>query len=137
MKFISLFIVLFLNLSPAVSQVVVVVSIDSAVDSLNNQQVANIFLAKTNRFPNGDKVTPIEIRNNAIRDQFYRGITGKSENQLNAYWTTLVFTGKGKPPKNLSNYDKLLMQLLDKPNAISYMLANQVTHNLKIVYKFP
>jgi len=122
---------------PSYSQVVVVVSKDSVVESLNNQQVANIFLAKSNRFPNGNKATPIEIKNNAIRAKFYHSITGKSENQLNAYWTTLVFTGKGKPPKNLPNYDNLMMQLLNKPDAISYMLANQVTNNLKVVYKFP
>lgn len=128
---------LLLNLSPSYSQVVVVVAKDSVVGDLNNQQVANIFLSKTNRYPNGNKAMPIELKNNGIRTRFYQSISGKTNNQLNAYWTTLVFTGKGKPPKTLSDTDKLIMQLFKQPGSITYLLATEVTDDMRVVYKFP
>lgn len=119
------------------AQIVVVVAKNSEINQLDNTSVANIFLAKTKQFPNGEKALPIELKNNTLRSKFYFGISGKTQSQLNAYWTTLVFTGKGKPPQSLSDEDKLLLKLMQKPGAISYMLENQVTEDLKIVYQFP
>lgn len=125
------------QISIASGKIVVVVSKDSDIEALDNQQVANIFLARTRMFPNGNKAVPIELKNNEIRNRFYNEISGKTASQLNAYWTTLVFTGKGKPPKSLSNSDKLILQLLDQPGAISYVLDNQVNEKMKVVYRFP
>lgn len=123
--------------SIASENIVVVVSKNSDIDMLDNQQVANIFLARTRMFPNGQKAVPIELKNSEIRNRFYNEISGKTASQLNAYWTTLVFTGKGKPPKSLSDAEKLLLQLQDQPGAISYVLDHQVNDKMKVVYRFP
>lgn len=36
---------------------------------------------------------------------FYREIAGKTLPQINSYWTTLIFTGKGKPPRSIDETD--------------------------------
>jgi len=116
---------------------VVVVSKDSPVDALENQQIANIFLTRTNRYPNGHKATPIELSHSQIRESFYQQISGKTPTQLMAYWTTLIFSGKGKPPRGFGDIHSLITRLENSPGSISYLSLSQVTDDLKIVYRFP
>ncbi len=116
---------------------VVVVAKNSSVETLENQQIANIFLTRINRFPNGNKAMPIELRNSQIRDDFYQEISGKNPTQLMAYWTTLIFSGKGKPPSGYVGLESLIARLGNIPGSISYLQQAQVTDDLKIVYRFP
>ena len=49
----------------------------------------------------GNRVQPMELSDLGYKAIFYREISGKTLPQINSYWTTLIFTGKGKPPKNI------------------------------------
>ena len=113
----------------------VVVADDSPIDSLEEMEVASIFLAKTNRFPNGDRAMPIELKDNPVRSDFYREVSGKTPSQLNSYWATLVFTGKGKPPRGYRDKQEFVQQLEHLPGAISYLPADQVQPGMKVVFR--
>jgi len=132
-----LLLVFLLSSHPVYAGLVVVVSKDSAIEFLQQEQVENIFLSKTNRFPNGDRAVPIEIRGDDSRIDFYRKIADKTPTQLSAYWTTLVFSGRGKPPKGLKDLASLLSRLEQTQGAISYLDESQITSNLKVIYRFP
>lgn len=121
----------------AQTQMVIVVAKDAAIDELSEQHVSNIFLAKTESFPDGSKATPIELKNHPLKADFYAAISGKSSSQLSAYWTTLVFTGKGKPPKRYKNEAALIEKLLDLNGAITYLPQDLVTNDMKVIYRFP
>lgn len=133
--FITLLLITLSSLSYA--QTVVVVAKGSDIETLDDQYVANIFLARTTRFPNGSRAMPIELKGNPLRSRFYQEISGKTPNQLYAYWTTLVFTGKGKPPRSYSNAEELQKKLLSHQGSITYLPIDQVTKEMKIVYSFP
>jgi len=136
MKACFLLICLLLSISSH-SQMVVVMAKNAEVQKLDNQHVANIFLTRTNRFPNGLKAIPIELKSSDIRANFYEEISGKNPTQLMAYWTTLIFSGKGKPPKGYKNMSDLISRLENNLGCISYLSLAQVTDDLKIVYRFP
>lgn len=119
------------------AQVVVVVAQDSNIDVLNEQHVENIFLARTSHFPNGEKAYPFELRDTESRTHFYQHLSGKSLSQLNAYWTTLIFTGKGRPPKSIELVKDIDGLLSKTPGAITYLQSHLVTQNMKVVYRFP
>lgn len=119
------------------AQLVVVMSKNSPQQTLSENHIANIFLARTNRFPDGQKAKPVELKNASRRANFYQSISGKSLNQLAAYWTTLVFTGKGKPPKGIKDIESLITLLERYPGAISYVDSSQVTTDMKIIFRFP
>ncbi|MCP5208524.1 MAG: hypothetical protein H7A01_15060 [Hahellaceae bacterium] len=130
----SLMILLF---SAAVSgEIGVVVSNKSEINNLSSQEVANIFLGRTNRYPNGAKSIPVELRGNNLRSSFYQSISGKTPTQLSAYWTTLVFTGKGRPPEGYRDLKDLILSMEQKPESITYLDEEQVTDAMKIVYSF-
>jgi len=82
------------------TDVVAVVSSQSAVRVLTQDQLADIFLGRVSRFPNGVLAVPIDLREGSPeRDQFYAKITGKTPAQVKAYWSKIIFTGRGQPPK--------------------------------------
>jgi hypothetical protein len=134
------FLMLILLLSSFVArseaEIVVVVGKTSIISTLDEQHVANIFLARTKQYPNGEKAIPIEITHSDMRIGFYQTISGKTPTQLNAYWTTLVFTGKGKPPMGLSDSKEIEQRLISRPGTITYLRAEDVTDNMKVVYRF-
>ncbi len=119
------------------SNMVVVVSKHSAINKLEDKQVANIFLTRVNYFPNGKRAMPVELNNKHYRKYFYEGISGKTATELMAYWTRLIFLGKGHPPKAYGNMQSLIHYLESNPRSISYMPLAQLTNDLKVVYRFP
>jgi len=112
----------------------VVVDKNSSINTLSGEQVASIFLGKTNRFPNGDRAIPLELNNNVLREDFYKRLSGKSLIQLKSYWATLVFTGKGKPPKVIDNVEEAVERFPNLPGAITYISQDDITDTMKVVY---
>src|SRR5690348_6610914 len=77
-------------------EVVAVVSAKSPVSALNSEQVADIFLGKTGRFPDGTQAIPIDQHEDSpLRERFYSQFTGKSPAQVKAHWSKIIFTGRG------------------------------------------
>lgn len=118
------------------SALVIVVDKNSELKTLQREQVENIFLSRTSLFPDGSKAIPIEIKSGEIRTLFYKKIANKTPTQLSAYWTTLVFSGRGKPPKGYSSLDALSQQLQTKQGTISYIDESLLTTDLKVLYRF-
>jgi ABC-type phosphate transport system substrate-binding protein len=88
----------------ASADVVAVVSAKSAVQTLTSDQLADIFLGRVSRFPNGLLAVPIDLRDGSPeRDRFYAKITGKTPAQVKAYWSKIIFTGRGQPPKAVAS----------------------------------
>jgi ABC-type phosphate transport system substrate-binding protein len=106
MILISRIVIVFLAIAPtltgalASADVVAVVSAKSSIMALTPNQVADIFLGRVSRFPNGVLAVPIDLRDGSPeRDQFYAKITGKTPAQVKAYWSKIIFTGRGQPPR--------------------------------------
>src|SRR5690349_812988 len=96
---------LLLAVGPVHAQdVVAVVSAKSPVTALNADQVADIFLGKTSRFPDGSQAVPIDLgEDSPARDRFYAQYTGKSPAQVKAHWSKIIFTGRGQPPRQANS----------------------------------
>ena len=117
---------------------VVVVSVHNPVDTLTQSQVADIFLARTNTFPNGKDAVPIDQIDTApARDLFYRDISGKSPAQLKAYWSTLIFTGRGDPPRQVRDATAVKKVLNDTLTAVGYLDDSALDSSVKVVLVLP
>jgi hypothetical protein len=58
---------------------------------------------------------------------------GRSSSQVSAYWSKLVFTGKGIPPKEVAD-DAAVVDLVSKnPSVIGYIDKASVTDAVKVV----
>jgi ABC-type phosphate transport system substrate-binding protein len=99
-----------------------VVSARSPIDSLRADQVAAIFLGQAPRFPNGAVATALDQPIGSFeRDQFYLRVTGKTPALLKAYWSKMVFTGRGQPPRELAGSAAVRKAVADDPGLVGYI----------------
>lgn len=123
-----------LGAAEAVADVVAVVSAKSPVSTLSKNQVVDIFLGKASRFPDGSQAVPIDqVEGSAARDEFYLKFSGKSPAQLKAHWSKVIFTGRGRPPREVSNSFEAKKLIIDNPNAIGYIEQGIVDGSVKVL----
>ena len=114
--------------------VVAVVSARSPIIALNSSQVADIFLGKTSRFPDGTLAVPIDQQEDSpAREKFYSQLTGKSPAQVKAHWAKIIFTGRGQPPRQVATNAEAKKVIADNPGAIGYIEASQVDSSVKVL----
>lgn len=122
----------------AAAEIAVVVSAKSAVATLNAEQVSNIFLGKARSFPGGGAAVAIDqAEAMSIRGEFYSKVAGKDEAQMKAYWSRLVFTGKGSPPKEFASSTEVKRALGSDPTLIGYIEKSAVDASVKVVFTAP
>jgi ABC-type phosphate transport system substrate-binding protein len=101
---------------------------------LSKNQVADIFLGKTARFPDGTLAVPIDQEEDSpARDEFYATFTGKSPAQIKSHWTKIIFTGRGRPPVAVSNSAEVRQLIAANPQAISYIERSAVDSSVKVL----
>jgi ABC-type phosphate transport system substrate-binding protein len=101
---------------------VVIVSAKNPMTTLRADQVADIFLAQTGRFPGGDEAVALDLPvGSALRDEFYSKVAAKSPALMKAYWTKMVFTGRGQPPRELANSIAVRKLVAENPFTIGYI----------------
>lgn len=114
--------------------VVAVVSAKRPATELSAEQVADIFLGKTSRFPDGSMATPIDqSEDSPAREKFYARFTGKSPAQVKAYWAKIIFTGRGQPPRQVAGSVEARRAIAQNPNAIGYIDASLVDDTVRVV----
>src|SRR5580658_4806655 len=117
---------------------VAVVSAKSTVTTLSKSQLADIFLGKTTRFPDGRPAVPIDQSEGTLaRDEFYSWITGRSAAQMKAYWSRIIFTGRGQPPKAVPGSSEIKKIVVANPDAIGYIEPKLVDDTLRVVTVTP
>jgi ABC-type phosphate transport system substrate-binding protein len=116
------------------ADVVPVVSAKSPVHEMSKNQIVDIFLGRANRFPNGEPAVPIDqAEGSEVRDLFYLQFANRSAAQLKAYWSKIVFTGKGEPPREVSPSERVKRVLAENPHFIGYIERTEVDANVKVV----
>ncbi|MDU0113307.1 MAG: ABC-type phosphate transport system substrate-binding protein [Psychrosphaera sp.] len=104
---------------------------------LDQSEVARIFLGKMKSFPGAGQVIPVnQNEGNSQRADFETTILKKSGTQIKAYWSKLVFTGKGTPPKDVGNDADVIELIKANPSMIGYINDSSVTSDVKVVTTF-
>ncbi|OEZ60329.1 phosphate ABC transporter substrate-binding protein [Duganella sp. HH105] len=116
------------------AELVVIVSARNPVTALRADQVADIFLAQTGRFPGGEEAMALDQPvGNPLRDEFYSKVAAKSPALMKAYWTKMVFTGRGQPPRELSSSAAVRKMVADNPSMIGYIDRSALDASVKTV----
>ncbi len=126
---------LFLTLSNvAASDVVVVVADDSPLESLSRARLADIYLGRVHRMPNGTPVVPLDQQEvSAAHAKFYEKYLGKTPAQVKGHWSKLIFTGRGQPPRAVPDAETMAAIVADNPNAIGYVDSASVDRGLRVL----
>ncbi len=119
--------------SLALAEVAVIVSADSTITRIDAKDLERVYLGKSKTL--GDvEVTPVNLENtHDVAAAFNRALLNKSSSQVKAYWSKLIFTGKGTPPKEVSSEADMLSTVAGDSTAVGYVDSGSVTDDVKVL----
>lgn len=101
---------------------------------ITTKDVVRMFLGKQKRFSDGQESIPVhQDKNQSSRTTFVSDILKKDEAQLKAFWSRLIFTGKGNPPKSAGTDADILKLVASNPNLIGYIDSSLVDGSVKAI----
>jgi ABC-type phosphate transport system substrate-binding protein len=125
---------LLLTVAVQAGELVVIVSARSAVTALRSEQVAELFLAESARFPDGSEATAVDLLpGDAQRDEFYLKVAKRTPALMKAYWTKRIFTGRGQPPRELPNSLAVRKLVAENPGMIGYVDRSTLDASVRAV----
>jgi len=135
--FIKLFFLSALLLSSAYSfaELVVIVHPGNSLEAITKDELKRIYLGKSKEFPNGLIIAALDQeKESEEKEKFYKKVVGKSLSQVSSYWSRLIFTGKGIPPRVLPNDKEIKSWVASHPESIAYINAESADDSIKIIY---
>ena len=116
------------------ADLVVIVSAKSQVLTLEPSQVADIFLGQKAYFPDGTEAIALDQSvGTPPRDVFYEKVTAKSPPLVKAYWSKMIFTGRGQPPKEISSSVAIRKLVAGDPSLIGYIDRTALDPSVRVV----
>jgi len=116
------------------AQVAVVVGAHSTASALTTEQVASLFLGKSQQLPGvGAALLLDQPESAAVRELFYTKVTGKSPAQIKAAWSRLVFSGKATQPNEITNSAAVKKLVAANPNTVGYIEKSAVDSSVKVL----
>jgi len=106
---------------------VVVIGNPSAA-AMTKDQVADVFLGKSQ-----SSVPVDQVESAPIRAEFYKKATGRDQAQIKALWSRLVFSGKAQPPKEVADSNAVKKAVAADPKAIGYIEKSAVDGSVKVL----
>jgi len=104
------------------TELVVIVSARTPVTALRGDQVAGIFLGEGTAFPEGGEAVPVDQGiGSPLRDEFYGKVANRSPALMKAYWTKMIFTGRGQPPREAPSSAAVRRLVADNPGMVGYI----------------
>jgi ABC-type phosphate transport system substrate-binding protein len=101
---------------------------------LDPKIVQRIFLGKDDKFTDGSESIAVnQFASTQIRREFDQEMLGRSSSQVSAYWSKLVFTGKGVPPKEVADDTEVINLVSKNPSVIGYINKASVIDAVKVV----
>ena len=114
------------------AEVAVIVHPDNQSD-FGKRDIKRIFLGKLKSFSSGEQAIPLSLdEDGEVTERFNKEVMKKSSSQLNSYWSKMIFTGKGAPPKVISSNEEMVNLISKNPNLIGYVDASSAKDNTAV-----
>lgn len=119
-----------------IAQVVVITHKSTAVSTIDNDKLLDIFTLNTKSWNDGSKITLLEIKGDSpAKSKFYTAL-GTSFGEIQKLWLKKQFAGKGLPPVALASEEEIAQKVASTPGAIAYISADKAPKDVKIIAKF-
>jgi ABC-type phosphate transport system substrate-binding protein len=136
----AVFVLALLAPAPAVSApaevpaYVVIVNPGNRNQSLARKFVADAFLKKTSRWPNGETIRPVDLSSESgARERFSQDVLKRSVAAVRSYWQQSIFAGRDVPPPELASDEEIVRYVLKHGGAIGYVSGGANLGETKVV----
>lgn len=118
------------------ADIVIVVHPSNSV-TLTADDISKIYLGRSKNFPDGKPAIAVaQVDAAAATAVFNDKVLNKTGSQMKAYWSKLVFTGKGSPPKEVDSDAEMIALVSQNPNLIGYISKSAVNDSVKVLATF-
>lgn len=121
----------------AMADIVLVTSAESPIVEISREEAEQLYLGRLSALRNGTPVRLLDLPAGEIRDNFYLRLLGKNSIQARAYWSRMVFTGRARPPREVSGATELGALMARDPNLIGYIAEEALTPELRVLLRLP
>jgi ABC-type phosphate transport system substrate-binding protein len=116
------------------ADIAVIVNKNNQVVQLTRQQVSDLYLGRSRIFPNGEYALVFDLPRDAnLRRRFFSKIANMTQQQLNSYWSRLMFTGQVLPPQVIPDERTVLELVRRNPGAMGYISAESLDATVRVV----
>lgn len=134
MKFRCLITIFILLTSVCRADIFVIVNPKNSSTNMTKNEVSALYLGRYQAFQDGTFSLPFDHpADSQVRANFYRLLTGKNIEYINAYWARILFTGRATPPRQLENDAAVVSIVSQNVSAIGYVSDPSVIKNTKVV----
>lgn len=103
---------------------------------ISAEDIKSLYSGRQKNFSDGKAALVISLEEgDSVRSEFNNNVLGKTDAQVKAYWSKLVFTGKGTPPQEVSQAE-MLQIVASNPNTIGFVDAGSITGDVKVIATF-
>lgn len=100
----------------------VVVNAANPVAEMTKDDVSNVFLKKSRKFPDGGEAVAVDQdASAAVRETFSKAVHGRSASAIESHWQQQIFSGKDVPPEKKGSDAEVLDFIRSNPGAIGYV----------------
>ncbi|HYG62461.1 MAG TPA: hypothetical protein VEL74_07755 [Thermoanaerobaculia bacterium] len=101
---------------------VVIVNQENPLSVLPASEVSRIFLKRSERWPNGELILPIDLpEGSPVRESFSKEVHDRSTAAIRAYWQQLIFSGRGLPPPEKASGADIVEYVRSHRGGIGYV----------------
>ncbi|MDM4765682.1 transporter substrate-binding domain-containing protein [Pelomonas sp. SE-A7] len=115
-------------------QWVLVVAATSPIQSLDGDRARELFTGQTRQTADGQAVAQLLLPSGSGRDDFVQRYLGLDLAQWQQQWSRLVFSGRARPPLELSDLAALKNRLLAQPRALGVLDLADVDERLRVLH---
>ncbi|MDF3069573.1 MAG: hypothetical protein K0R38_5174 [Polyangiaceae bacterium] len=100
----------------------VIVHPANALRTVPSDWLADAFLKKTTRWPEGEIVRPVDQRAaSEVRKAFSHGVLRRSVGAVRSYWQQRIFSGRDVPPPEVDSDEAVVTFVSKYPGAVGYV----------------
>jgi ABC-type phosphate transport system substrate-binding protein len=130
---------LLLTVSAGSEEVDVVVNKSNNIGPLSREEVRRIFIGEHSSWRGGKRITVLMLApDKPERGVILREVFKMNESDYTKYFLQAAFTGHVEAaPKNLPSVVQMKAHLAANPNAIGYLLKEEVDDSVRVVLRLP
>lgn len=113
----------------------VIVHPANVVESVSRKQLADLFLKKVTRWPDGATVHPVEPPETSLARAYFLSdvMGGKSAFAMKVFWNKRVLSGREVPPVQKGSDEEVAAFVRATPGAIGYLISATTPLRVKVV----
>jgi TonB family protein len=111
----------------------VIANLSVRADNVSATDLKRVFLEEKNSLADGTHVEPVLEKNGPVHEAFLQEYLGRTDDDLRAYYRTLVFTGRGSMPKELGSDAEVVAYVARTRGAIGYVSGAASLEGVKML----